>query len=262
MIETKIKDIRLLMTKEQFYKLAVTHPEITAPSVFKLTIRQYDKDTKRYRKGRGQNDFYFKIWESSNLYTSKERAFSALIDFIKCSDDLNRSRVHSAVIERKPVDIPFIEGGILQWWLYDNQGNEIDKSVCSIEGGNELELKDVYFGRPKDEIRFKEGDIVEIVCGDKIFPAILNGVPACVDEMWKSHEYYIKNHGPVPDGKYPYGWYHDCVFRDTYFYLESEGFYPDTFPDNVFKPTFEVPREMVEELKERYIRWKESLERS
>lgn len=250
------------MTKEQFYHLATHHPDLKSTSVFRLTVRQYDRDTKKYHKVRGKGDYYFKIRSSSNLYTSKESASAALTDFIRYADELNLSRLHSALIERIPVNIPFDRDGILQWWLYDNQGYQIDKSVCSLEDKEELDLNDVYFGRKKEEIRFKEGEIVEIVCGDNVFPAILNGVPANIDEMWQRHEDYVIKRGPAPDGKYPYGWYDDCVFRDTYFYLESDGFDPDTFPFNVLKPTFDLPSGLMEELKERYLRWKKDIERT
>ena len=98
------------MTKEQFYNLAATRKEITSPSVFRLIVRTYDKNIKGYRKWRGKDDYYFDIATRSNLYSSKDKAESALSKVISEAEQFNHA-VHSAIIERLPVDIPLEENG-------------------------------------------------------------------------------------------------------------------------------------------------------
>ena len=244
------------MTKEQFYNLAATRQEINSPSICRLIVRTYDKEIKRYRKWRGKDDYYFDIATRSNLYSSKDKAESALSKVISEAEQFNHA-VHSAIIERIPVDIHLEEGGQLEWWLYDCCGTEIDRSVCTWENGEELSLRDVYFGRTPEQIRFQKGDIVEVVQGDKVFLVVLNGSPQTVEQMWKRYENMVAKRGLEEVGTYPEGYFESSVFSDTYFFLEKDGFDPDFFPYYFVKPTFKIPAKAEAELKERYTRWKE-----
>ena len=245
------------MTKEEFYNLSATRQDITSPSVFRLIVRTYDKDIKGYRKWRGKDDYYYDISIRSNLYSSKDEAETALHKFIGDAEQFNKA-IHSAVIERIPLDVPLEEGGQLEWWLYDSSGKEIDCSTCAWENGEELSLRDVYFGRTPEQIRFQKGDIVEFIQANKAFLVVLNGLPLTVEQMWERYENTVTKKGMEKEGKYPEGYFESSVFSDSYFFLEKNGFDPDFFPYYFVKPTFKIPTKAKTELKDRFTHWKTS----
>lgn len=91
----------------------------------------------------------------------------AKYSFRKSEDKSYRKKIHSAIIERIPINLPLEDGGQLEWWLYDRTGNEIDKSVCAWEIKDEPSFQDVYLGRKPEGIRFQMGEIVEIIHDNK-----------------------------------------------------------------------------------------------
>lgn len=244
------------MTKEEFYKLAINHPIIDSPSIYQLIVRTYDKEIRGYKKCRGKKEYYFEVDSRSNLYSTKEEALAAFRQYINGSGRMGQI-VHSAVIERLPINLPLENSGLLEWWLYDKRGIEVDCSVCSWENGEELLLRDVYFGRSLQQIRFKEGEIVEFVQGNRAYLVVLNGVPQTIEKMWKRYENMVDKKGLEEPGTYPEPYFASSIFSDTYFFLEENGFDPDFFPYYFVKPSFKIPKNVEEELKGRYNRWRE-----
>lgn len=249
-LQTKIQ-----MTKEEFYRLAKNKPEITDTSIYTLKIIEYDKDTKTYRKRPKSDEWEFKVRTVRNDYSSKESAEKALREYKLNEGESYRKNIHSAMISRYQIDIPVEDHGSLEWWLYDKDCNEIDRSVCSWEVKDDPELRDVYFGREPSQIRFQMGDIVEIQSGDKIFLSVINGLPTTIDRMWEIYEERFKKSGPQLDELIMRGDFYDAM-AGTYYYIQSNGFDPDTWPYLVFKPTFPVPEDIKKILKGRYNCWK------
>lgn len=249
-LQTKIQ-----MTKEEFFSLAKNRPAITDPSIYTLKIVEYDKDIKAYRKKPKSDDWGFKTRSVYNYYSSKESAEKALRDYKQNEGESYRKNIHSAIISRIQIDIPVDDHGSLEWWLFDKDCNEIDHSVCAWEVKDEPALRDIYFGRESSQIRFQMGDIVEILSGDKIFLSVINGLPITLDRMWEIYEDRFQKAGPQLDELIMRGDFYDAM-AETYYYLQSNGFDPDTWPYLVFKPTFPVPHNIQQILKGRYNRWK------
>ena len=198
-------------------------------------------------------------YNSEYLFTSREKAEKALITFIK------ENEIHSATIFQELINVDIGDGGRLAWWMYDNKGNEISYSVCTgllkdTYGGELLEKEDVYFGREAEKIRFKLGDIVEVFDDDKAFLAVLNGVPATIEQMWKLHERNKKIDGRLNVSEFETDYFGD-VFDDAYFYISENGFDPDVPPFMVIKPWFPVPEEAERILKARFQRWEANIDK-
>lgn len=246
---------KIQMTKEEFYNLAKNRPTITDSSIYTLKIIEYDKDIKAYRKRPKSDDWEFKVRTITNDYSSKACAEKALREYKRNEGESYRKNIHSAMISRIQIDIPVDDHGSLEWWLYDKDCNEIDRSVCAWEVKDEQTLRDVYFGREPSQIRFQMGDIVEILSGDKIFLSVINGLPTTIDRMWEIYESRFQKAGPQLDELIMRGDFYDAM-AETYYYLESNGFDPDTWPYLVFKPTFPVPQPIQQILIGRFNRWK------
>lgn len=110
----------------------------------------------------------------------------------------------------------------------DQNGKEISYSVCTgllkdSYGGELLEKEDVYFGRETEKIRFKLGDILEVFNEDRAFLAVLNGVPATIEEMWDLYERNKKIDGRLEVYEFENDYFGD-IFSDAYFYIAEDGF--------------------------------------
>lgn len=243
------------MTKEEFYRLAENRPVIKGASIYKLTVREINNNVSGYTRDSKTGDWFYEINRELNWYTMKDKAVKFLKKYIKEAETHYYKRIHSAVIERIPTNIPVEDGGQLEWWLYDSTGREIDHSVCAWELNDEPKLQDNYFGRKPDEIRFKPGDIIEIIHEDKVVLSILSGLPKSIDEMWNIYQDRFQREGIELDKRIMRGEFYDSM-SDMYYYLRSDGNTMDEVPDDVMSPIFEPPSEAQEELSGRYNRWK------
>ena len=242
------------MTKEKFYKLAVTPNVFDKESIFRLVLYHLPGDEKGYVKVEGRNEWEYHLYETDYLFTSREKAEKALTHFIKDNE------IHSAIIFQELINVSIGDGGWLAWWMYDNLGEMISNSVCTgflkdTYGGELLEKENVYFGREPEKIRFKLGDIVEVFYEDKAFLAVLNGVPATIEEMWELYERNKKIDGCLEVYEFENDYFGD-VFSDAYFYIEENGFDRDVAPYMVSKPFFPVPEDEEKIWKARFHRWK------
>ncbi|MCH5233730.1 MAG: hypothetical protein J1E16_00410 [Muribaculaceae bacterium] len=241
------------MTKEEFYTLATNRPAITGDSIYKLTIREIDKNTTGFKKDEKTGDWCYEIGTSHNWYTSKDKAVKYMLKYIQESDSHYRKHIHSALIERIPANTLFEDGGQLEWWLYDKNGKEIDRSVCTWEINEEPSEASIFMGRLPEEIKFKMGDIVEIVDDNKVFLSVINGLPSSIEEIWKLYEKRIRNNGNDKNKGVPLSLFD--AMADMYFYIQANGFDPDTSPYHISKPSFPVPEKAKEILTTRYDTW-------
>ena len=238
------------MTKEEYFNLAENKPGMTDDSIYKLTIRTVRSDTKGYRKSPDVEEWSYRIFNFSTYYSSRENAVKAFIDYLpknKC--------IHSALIERLAINLPVDDSDNLEWWTYDRNGNEVDKSFCTSRFDEKPTIHDVYFGRRPEQIPFEIGEIVEIVNGDRVYLQVLNGIPPTLDKMWELYDNRVKKWGEPESGSFSTDYFADPM-AEQYFYLRPDGFDPDVPPFFVMKPVFSIPKKAKEILTGRYNRWK------
>lgn len=114
------------------------------------------------------------------------------------------------------------------------------------------------FGRKEDEIRFKSGDIVELLHTNDVSLAVLNDVPATIDEVWTRHKKLCDEEKPSPNNKFrlllPSG------DRDEYYYINSVWYDFDTAPYMIFKPTFKISQNVRKIFEGLYQSWKDNVD--
>ena len=196
------------MTKEEFFKLAqYSRQPVTQDCIYNLTIRRIFKCLDDY------GDVYLKeklsLYYPPLFYSTKEEAIEAMNNYIENQDD--DLIIHSILIKRIPINVPVKECvDYIDWWMYDWDGIEIDHSVCCQCCPSEP-VKAVYFGRKPDEIRFKVGEVVEILNPYGIDLGIIIRRPSSIDDMWNKYNEEIKKNGEIEDGTYPINYF------DTFF---------------------------------------------
>ena len=242
------------MTKEEFYHLAHHKPEITANSIYKLTIREFRKDIKGYENGPNKQEWSYPIFKSSWFFSSKNNAEKAMQHYIPQS----KANIHSFLVERITIDTDIEDTEYLEWWNYDEKGNIIMGSVSTstIPDYDKLTIDNIFLGRPENSYPFKMGDIVEIIKEDRVSLEILNGLPQTINECWERYEEKTKRWGTKPEEPfYHCEYFADCM-ADQFFYIQENGFDPDVAPYQLMNPRFPVPEEAKEILSARFEKWK------
>ena len=245
------------MTREEFYKLANEHSEPPESSIFELQIFSYDDEAPGYSYNNETKTWSFKLYLCfDRLYTSLDKAQQALKDYLSEADN----DIHSCKITRIPVDVDNKEyGGHLGWWLYDGSGRLIDRSMCDLYHSVMEDVNyGIFFGRSPEQIRFHDGDIVEVHPGEQgdVHLAIINGTPGTVEDVWKLYQEREERWGPKPEGIFKGDYFLDEL-SDSYFLAGDIGddFDPDLSPACLMKPTFPVPEEAQKELQAKYDYW-------
>ena len=248
------------MTKEEFYKLAERDFEIPEKSIYCLEIREFRSDIRAYRKMPNKNEWYFSTFTTERYFSNYDSAVESLRKYIA----EEKQSIHSALLQRLRIDTDINNYTLLEWWLFDAEGNQVDRSHCSsclCDDPNRPE--GVFFGCKPEDIRFKEGDIVEVrYFNDKIWLGIINGIPTTIEEEWQHYCRKVKNWGPLNEdihGKFGNGYFADAIY-ERYFILGFDGFDPDVSPSQVYKPTFEVPQKAKDILLPAYERWKANVD--
>ena len=240
------------MTLQEFKSLRGNRPLLNINSIYRLRIRNYNNRIQSYILDPETGEYSFDIWEIMNLYSTKEEAIKALTDYIVKSN--NHIIIHSAGIERITVNTLIEDGGVVEWWLYNKSGQEIDHSTCSEFIREEPDPSNFYYGRQAEEIRFNIKDIVEVILGDKVILSIVNDIPPTVKDMWSRYEKNCERwEGRVGNKKFDF-----CFgepMTDSYYYVNYLEYDMDISPCNIFTPTFLPSNNMIQVLNSRYKNW-------
>lgn len=143
-------------------------------------------------------------------------------------------------------------------WVFDSKGALIEQSVCS-SLTEDLDKREGHFwGRPKDSIKFKPGDIVEVHDIDNMEVRLAIIVSLCndIESCWKEYQKVIdicKREGIGEEFAEDNYWLNasdDCY----YVAYDSEQEYGTSWPytTDVFSPRFTIPDELKTKLHESY----------
>lgn len=248
------------MTKEEFLRYAQNRETPANKSVYELRVFDYDGEITGYKKQK-DGSWSFNIRQCfTRLYSDFKKAEIALKEYVN-SDRYTDSIIYGAEVWRICLDIPIYEiNGDLGWWLYDSTGKLIDHSVCDMYHIDNPDYPfGVYFGRKKDEIRFKEGDIVEITSPNReeVYLGIINDLPPTNDQMWELYQRRVNHWGLQKNKNFSCDYFSD-VMADCYYIVGNEDYDPDIPVISLRRPTFTPPKEALVELKKRYDRWIEN----
>jgi hypothetical protein len=225
----------------------------------------------------------FETWEEVvGYFSSLQKAESAMIDFI--------------VLKRKPYLRVEIHSFTIMEYVVDDEDNEYSiapsetrrsylsdgklEETCLISERGCKDERGKFWGRKPEEIRFKEGDIVELTHGIDFVPCIVAGLPATVEEFQKRSDEVFQTTGIR---RWFYGDYSDDYYllipyiRDGDIVTVNDIVDPKTSPFpydveansfNIFPPSISVTNVIKETLQtlhhvfktermERFEKWKE-----
>lgn len=118
-------------------------------------------------------------------------------------------------------------------WLYDHEGRLIDYSITTWE---ENPYKSAFFGRSAERLRFKKGDIVEVINHDSVNLAVVAADGPSVEWFWGLYNRTKDKRG---------GYFADAS-DDSYYIIDGPGFaYHSHVPAlALMKPRFPIPEDI------------------
>lgn len=216
-----------ILTFDEFQERAHRKPAFEGTWIYQLTQAIMDNDIKV-------------PYPMFDLYNQEERLFLSFDDAVSYIRENKRDDVYCNWISQIPVGGRRQEHGAK--WLLDENGNIIDYSTTYSFG----ESKEAHFyGRSADRQRFKRGDIIEVVSGDKVRLAVLNSDVPDIEHCWRIYNRCIDR--SIGDGHIPYFLdYSD----DSEVVIDGPSYY---FHDHVsplvlLKPRFPIPDDIREKM--------------
>ncbi|PWL62653.1 MAG: hypothetical protein DBY35_02625 [Bacteroidales bacterium] len=236
------------MTFEEFKKLALNPPFTNEPSVYRMDVFRIvepDMDGDYYPKFgvRKRESFILPSFEEAKQFiTTKEIS------------KYDGAPIYCIHIYELPFGKDVIHTCCKRKWVFDGDGNLLEQSVCSSlfedldnPGGH-------FWGRSKDYIRFKPGDIVEVHDVENmearlgIVLGLYNDIESCWSEYQKVAE-SCKEEGLSEENADDNYWLYAC--NDCYYVgYDSELEYGTSFPrtTDVFAPRFTIPDNLRQRL--------------
>ncbi len=206
------------LTFEQFKAFAMREPDLSGSWIYELEEAEFDNE---------ETDLYplFELGSPSRYF------FSSLDDAERyMREKLLKPSVYRFVITQRPVGRLSNDHGAQ--WLYDHNGIMIDRTITSWKPDGNPES--IFFGRPAGQIRFKRGDIVEVVWRDKVNLAIVASTPYPLEWYWENYQRHRKEY------------YFDASDEANYYLLAGPGYMHHDHANTIslMKPRRPIPDEI------------------
>lgn len=226
------------MTFEEYKKLAENPQFPDRPAIFKVEVYAISScgSKKYYRRTMSEP------WKYSEIYCMTFEEAKQHLHHLHNEMDRIEFEKYCAYIYQIPININSPYDRV---WLYDHNGNLIDQSYCP------LYINDEHFafrGRPENAIRFRRGDIVELLndyCDQSKF-VIVYKTPPDIETAYKMNNQLNKrgNCLDYTDDRYT------VVDIDIVLTYGDDGLIC-VDPLRLIKPRFAPPKNIVKDLNQR-----------
>ena len=163
------------------------------------------------------------------IASSLEKAEDYMRDYIQESNLMEDA--YAFFIREIPVDVPADGGACLSERVYDIHGQLLDCRSCS----SVPSMPGIFEGRTPEQIRFKPGDIVEVLACGEVHLAFVGSVPPSCEEA----EVFNRDTSIQMDH-----------FDDSYMVFNGPGFTHHMHIDalRVFPPRFKIPPYLMKQI--------------
>ena len=173
------------------------------------------------------------------VYSSLDKAYEALQEFVAEEDS---KYTMGYIVEERVLDASYWKNVIISTYTYTKYGTLNDGCVWTDE--NNPGGYNPFYGRPKEEIRFKLGDIVEVCQGNESELQIICHTPTSTEEFDRYKARWEKE-GKLPEN----GTYFDSTDNTYLTYSIGIGDTHDhPMASDVFAPTKKVPNKIKRKL--------------
>lgn len=269
------------MTFEEFEKLALNPPYNYEPSAYRVDVFRiqgtengkscltiYPEEDLREcfslidyipeKSDENEQEYYpeYKVYKAQSFLMPTFEDAKRLIHSEEISKDYRP--IYSIHIYELPFGKDVISDLCKREWVFDCKGNLLEQSVCSSLLEDLDKPEGHFWGRPKDSIRFKPGDIVEVHDMDNMEVRLAVVLALCndIESCWSEYQNVIKSckeEGLLKENADNNYWLY--AFDDCYYVgYDSEPEYGTSFPctTDVFAPRFPIPGNLKKRLYDCY----------
>ena len=268
-----------MMTFEEFKQLAIEPPRKQEKTIFRITVVTIDTWSLDFSD---LNKITEEDYEAIQALSDEERearrmyypSFSvedvcrkAYADTLEDAEQMVQriatevQDVYCIYVTEYPLnELLCWVGNYVTERVYGPDGKKIDERLFCDSFTDARDAFRHYRGRLPEQIRFKEGDIVEVLRGNKVTLEVVVGVPASVD--W-CYQYALKglnskyNPGKTDAEREQWAFgrgYMLDVTDDSYTVVDGPRYDYHDHPDalRVFAPRFPIPAEVEQKLRSDY----------
>ena len=178
------------------------------------------------------------------VYSSLGKAYEALQEFVAEEDS---KYTMGYIVEERVLDASYWKNVIISTYTYTKDGTLNDGCVWTNE--NNPGRYNPFYGRPKEKIRFKPGDIVEVYQGNESELSIICHTPLSTEDF-EEYKVWWEERGDLPENGTHFDSTDDCYLTysigigDTHNHPEAA---------YVFAPTRKVPAKLEFQLQAKLI---------
>ncbi|MCM1005575.1 MAG: hypothetical protein NC402_04685 [Prevotella sp.] len=252
------------MDKEEFMEIAQRRPQVEALSVYRLTeYYQHSGTAEGYLQDDETEEYYALLLKSYTYFSSfeeAERSIAEKVEFLKKYP--NAASVQMILVERIALDRPGFPQP-MEWRMYDKDGRLLDRSVyTATDHSTEPPYAYYYLGRKPEEIRFKPGDIVEVMGREdensptRVTLARVLSSPLTIEQVWEKKKELLdcEDDDDFDSNRDSLRRFYNPTLHDSYEIITQD---KEIFVDScmVFAPGQKIPskalRELAHEVKQR-----------
>ncbi len=265
-----------MITFEEYKQLALNPPEQREESLFVVECITIDGLPERRR----QHYPCYEISHRQKVYCQTlEKATDCVkrqVEEYEKKDKDERMEVFCYYIWEYPwgKELYEVERYVFSWRMYDAAGQLIDRNVCAgydLTDGNS-DLYSYYRGRSEELVRFKKGDIVEMVWRGQVMLGFVVGVPLSIERCWEMDKRRVESFREMEKER---GWkkelsdeeicnmYACDISDDCYIVLTTSDYvsHSHVSSTDIFKPHFPIPNYMRKKLENNYQKYVRKNER-
>ena len=168
---------------EEFEEMAMNIPRRDYKTVFCLVQIEVDEDLEEKKVMYPEFEIRQRM---QGIFSDKAHAEEGIKECVKSALEDN-VEIYCFKVYEVPLDQNTYLGTdnfyrSVREYLYDDKGHEIDSTTCSSLDEDIFTEYGSFLGKPKEHMRFKKGDIVEVIEQDKVRLAVVTHDPA--DTNW------------------------------------------------------------------------------
>ncbi len=245
-------------TYEEFIELSKNPPVWEGETLYKLSVVSSFNYKRRYPK-------YCVSTLSLGFFYTREEAEQAMHQH-KEEKDTYGFKKYCYYLHEYPCSQIINVSDFVTCRVYDADGQLIEQTLCSYSCYIDTDCNK-FFGRAEEKLRFKKGDIVEVLHKDEVNLAIIVSFPASPERAWRFHcgmkeeyrTFLLKKH--IEQGGTEENFIFDDNQRqffmdysdDSYTVIDGPSYDSDEHVEaiHIFAPHFTIPTKMRQRF-ERY----------
>lgn len=243
------------MTFEEFESLALNPPHREEETIFEVIEYDISPLPERIRCHYPRFDvFNIRIGFAHSL----EKAEALMQNAIKRASEYE-NEIYCFHIKEYPFEENLHSIGVdlgISCRLYDGNGKLLDHTYCS-DLDRDFHTKYGHFrGRPQEAIRFKAGEIVEVLCGDEVILAITSASSPTIEWCWdlrdrisQGRPWQRKDGKPLTDEEIEAIYFLDCSDDQITVLDGTDGSHEHVSPLYLMHPRYPVSKRLTAKLK-------------